>query len=173
MSMVFEMVSLDPTTLVIIKLAFLAIAGMVLYLYATSRVNAYVRKNNIPLEKARELNPSFSLKVLDEEKDGRLEIQAIFAGNRPSAVYFISGPPVMITVFGVRTKGVLSAVSTSLNVAVAPTGSAAESLAASVPMAAIAKPPAGTGPPRGRTAVTLPLPSSTTSLPSPGGVEVP
>ncbi|MBI4344759.1 MAG: mechanosensitive ion channel family protein [Euryarchaeota archaeon] len=53
--MVFEMVSLDPATLAIVKLALLAIAGMVLYLYATSRVNAYVRKNNIPLEKAREL----------------------------------------------------------------------------------------------------------------------
>lgn len=51
------------------------------------------------LEKAKELNPSFSLKVLDEEKDGRLEIQAIFAENGPAAVYFISGPPAMIKNF--------------------------------------------------------------------------
>lgn len=51
------------------------------------------------LEKAKELNPSFNFKVLDEEKDGKLEIQSIFAENGPSAVYFISGPPVMIRNF--------------------------------------------------------------------------
>jgi len=51
------------------------------------------------LEKAREINPSFNLKLLNEEKDGQLEIQAIFAENGPSAVYFISGPPAMIRNF--------------------------------------------------------------------------
>ena len=51
------------------------------------------------LEKAKEINPSFQLKLLNEEKDGRLEIQNIFTGNGPAAVYFISGPPAMIKNF--------------------------------------------------------------------------
>src|SRR3989338_5683152 len=51
------------------------------------------------LEKAKEINPSFQLKLLNEEKDGRLEIQNIFTGNGPAAVYFISGPPAMIKSF--------------------------------------------------------------------------
>lgn len=60
------------------------------------------------LKKALELNPSFNVKVLDEEKDGRLEIEAIFSVNGPSAVYFISGPPVMIRNFkaSLAEKGV-------------------------------------------------------------------
>ncbi|MDP2866459.1 MAG: hypothetical protein Q8O90_09465 [Elusimicrobiota bacterium] len=60
------------------------------------------------LEKAGEINPSFNLKILNEEKDGQLEIQAIFAENGPSAVYFISGPPAMIKNFkaGLAEKGV-------------------------------------------------------------------
>lgn len=53
------------------------------------------------LEKARGVNPSFSLTLLNEEKDGRLDIQKIFAENGPSAVYFISGPPAMIKNFKV------------------------------------------------------------------------
>lgn len=48
------------------------------------------------LEKAGSLNPSFRVSLLDEEKDGRLDIRNIFTENGPSAVYFISGPPVMI-----------------------------------------------------------------------------
>ena len=54
------------------------------------------------LEKAAELNPSFRLKLLNEEKDGRLDIDGIFAENGPSAVYFISGPPAMIRIFKAR-----------------------------------------------------------------------
>lgn len=51
------------------------------------------------LDKARGLNPSFTVTLLDEEKDGRLDIGKIFTANGPSAVYFISGPPVMIKSF--------------------------------------------------------------------------
>jgi len=51
------------------------------------------------LEKAREVNPSFSFKLLNEEKEGRLDIMTIFKENGPAAVYFISGPPVMIKNF--------------------------------------------------------------------------
>ncbi|MDD5208141.1 MAG: FAD-dependent oxidoreductase [Elusimicrobiales bacterium] len=51
------------------------------------------------LEKARAVNPSFSFKVLNEEKDGRLDIKTILKENGPAAVYFISGPPVMIKNF--------------------------------------------------------------------------
>ncbi|HAH30711.1 MAG TPA: hypothetical protein DCL44_00170 [Elusimicrobia bacterium] len=51
------------------------------------------------LEKALGVNPSFSVKLQNEEKDGRLDIQKIFGENGPSAVYFISGPPVMIKSF--------------------------------------------------------------------------
>ncbi len=54
------------------------------------------------LEKARGVNPSFRLTLLNEEKDGRLDIQKIFAENGPAAVYFISGPPVMIKNFKTR-----------------------------------------------------------------------
>jgi len=51
------------------------------------------------LEKAKEINPSFQLKLLNEEKDGQLDIQNIFSDNGPAAVYFISGPPAMIKNF--------------------------------------------------------------------------
>ncbi len=51
------------------------------------------------LEKAAGVNPSFQLTFLNEEKDGRLDIRKIFSENGPSAVYFISGPPVMIRNF--------------------------------------------------------------------------
>ncbi|MCX5786115.1 MAG: FAD-dependent oxidoreductase [Elusimicrobia bacterium] len=51
------------------------------------------------LEKARGVNPSFFITLLNEEKDGRLDIQGIFRENGPSAVYFISGPPEMIKNF--------------------------------------------------------------------------
>ncbi|HBA61047.1 MAG TPA: hypothetical protein DCZ92_09550 [Elusimicrobia bacterium] len=51
------------------------------------------------LEKARGVNPAFRLTLLDEEKDGRLDILKILGENGPSAVYFISGPPVMIKNF--------------------------------------------------------------------------
>ena len=51
------------------------------------------------LDKARGLNSSFTVTLLDEEKDGRLDINKIFSENGPSAVYFISGPPVMIKNF--------------------------------------------------------------------------
>lgn len=54
------------------------------------------------LAKAAELNPSFRLKLLNEEKDGRLDIGAIFAENGAAAVYFISGPPAMIRTFKAR-----------------------------------------------------------------------
>lgn len=57
------------------------------------------------LEKAREINPSFSPALLNEETDGQLDIQAIFARNGPSAVYFISGPPAMIKTFKSRLTG--------------------------------------------------------------------
>jgi len=50
------------------------------------------------LEKAHIINPSFSLTLLNEEKDGRLDIQKILRENGVSAVYFISGP-VMIKNF--------------------------------------------------------------------------
>ena len=51
------------------------------------------------LEKALEINPSFRLTLLNEEKEGRLDIQRILTENGPAAVYFISGPPVMIKNF--------------------------------------------------------------------------
>jgi len=51
------------------------------------------------LEKAGAVNPSFLVTFLNEEKDGRLDIRKIFSENGPSAVYFISGPPVMIRTF--------------------------------------------------------------------------
>lgn len=51
------------------------------------------------LEKARAVNPSFGFTLLNEEKDGRLDIKTIFSENGPAAVYFISGPPVMIKSF--------------------------------------------------------------------------
>ena len=53
------------------------------------------------LEKALGVNPSFLISLLNEEKDGRLDIRKIFMENGPSAVYFISGPPVMIGNFKV------------------------------------------------------------------------
>ena len=60
------------------------------------------------LEKALEINPSFRLKLLNEEKDGQLDIQKIFAENGPAAVYFISGPPAMIKILktSLAEKGV-------------------------------------------------------------------
>lgn len=60
------------------------------------------------LEKARGINPSFSIELLNEEKDGRLDIGRIFAANGASAVYFVSGPPVMIKDFksALAAKGV-------------------------------------------------------------------
>ena len=51
------------------------------------------------LEKAKVVNSSFHVKLMNEEKDGRLDIQKIFKENGPSAVYFISGPPIMIKNF--------------------------------------------------------------------------
>jgi len=51
------------------------------------------------LEKARGVNPSFQFTLLNEEKDGRLDIKKILAENGPAAVYFISGPPAMIKNF--------------------------------------------------------------------------
>lgn len=60
------------------------------------------------LEKAKVVNPSFHVKLMSEDKDGRLDIQKIFKENGPSSVYFISGPPVMIKNFkaGLAEKGV-------------------------------------------------------------------
>ena len=54
------------------------------------------------LEKAAALNPSFRPRLRNEEEDGRLDIDGIFAENGPSAVYFISGPPAMIRIFKAR-----------------------------------------------------------------------
>lgn len=54
------------------------------------------------LEKAAAVNPSFRRTLLNEEKDGRLDIQKIFTENGPAAVYFISGPPAMIRSFKAR-----------------------------------------------------------------------
>lgn len=51
------------------------------------------------LEKAGAVNPSFGFTLLNEEKDGRLDIGNILKENGPAAVYFISGPPVMIKNF--------------------------------------------------------------------------
>lgn len=51
------------------------------------------------LEKARTVNPSFGFTLLNEEKEGRLDIRNILKENGPAAVYFISGPPVMIKNF--------------------------------------------------------------------------
>lgn len=60
------------------------------------------------LGKAAAVNPAFRQTLLDEEKDGRLDIQKILAENGPAAVYVISGPPAMIRAFKERlaTAGV-------------------------------------------------------------------
>ncbi|MDO8804026.1 MAG: FAD-dependent oxidoreductase [Elusimicrobiota bacterium] len=60
------------------------------------------------LERAKVVNSTFFIRILNEEKDGRLDIQKILKENGPSAVYFISGPPAMIKSFkaGLAEKGV-------------------------------------------------------------------
>ena len=49
--------------------------------------------------RAVQINTNFSVTIIDEKKYGKLDVQKIFSENKPSFMYFISGPPVMIKNF--------------------------------------------------------------------------
>lgn len=78
------------------SLAFAAYGGPKLYFGVRNPAHHLYAAD---LEKAKAVNSSFHVKLMNEEKDGRLDIRKIFKENGPSSVYFISGPPVMIKNF--------------------------------------------------------------------------
>jgi NAD(P)H-flavin reductase len=63
--------------------------------YANAQANIYL----VEMEKARNINLSFQVFNRYEDKEGRLDINEIFARNGTETSYFISGPPVMIKIF--------------------------------------------------------------------------
>lgn len=48
---------------------------------------------------AKAINPSLTIDVVNEQLDGILNIEKIFKGNGTGSVYFVSGPPKMISLF--------------------------------------------------------------------------
>ena len=53
---------------------------------------------NQELNKAKEINRTFSYDLIYQDRDGLLNIEAIY-NSHPDATFFISGPPVMIKLF--------------------------------------------------------------------------
>jgi predicted ferric reductase len=51
------------------------------------------------LRQASDINKQFLMNIIDEEAEGKLNIDTIFKENSLNSIYFISGPPVMITLF--------------------------------------------------------------------------
>jgi ferredoxin-NADP reductase len=49
--------------------------------------------------KARQINPAMNITIVYAESEGMLKINSIFGRHGKSAVYFLSGPPVMIKTF--------------------------------------------------------------------------
>ena len=77
----------------------------VLYLgVRSSSYNIY----QIDIERAKGMNESFQIKLVDQEKHGILDIDTIYRENPESKTYFISGPPGMIKSFkkSLAEKGV-------------------------------------------------------------------
>jgi predicted ferric reductase len=50
-------------------------------------------------DKARTINPSLKVQVINQETDGIIDIKQIINENSKNATYFISGPPEMIKLF--------------------------------------------------------------------------
>lgn len=63
--------------------------------FRSEKFNVY----NKALEKASDLNPTLNIKKVYEDKEGVLNIHAIFNENGTNVSYFISGPPAMIKNF--------------------------------------------------------------------------
>jgi predicted ferric reductase len=51
------------------------------------------------LDKAQNINPTFSSNIVYQDKEGLLEIEKIARYHGTSSIYFISGPPLMIRKF--------------------------------------------------------------------------
>ncbi len=54
------------------------------------------------LSQAQRMNPRFAVSVVDQQRDGLIPIDALQVKHGPTAVYFVSGPPVMIRAFRQR-----------------------------------------------------------------------
>ena len=70
---------------------------------------------NEELDLAKEINPSLTVDVVNQEKDGILNVKEILAASDSTSSYFISGPPLMIKTFktylienGVKQNNILT-----------------------------------------------------------------
>jgi predicted ferric reductase len=71
--------------------------------YISPKLYFGVRKNNYNIFKselfiANKINSSFYINIIEQDKNGVLDIEKIYKNN-PGSVYFMSGPPVMIKNF--------------------------------------------------------------------------